>query len=348
MEIGDYTPSERLDASEFWVPPGEVVGADPDETDDYPPEVVTVPMDDILPSTDRAEQLFSGLAPYRQMAEACREQGVDLPQVFWDAMPNSRTAPRLYTGRLSAMQRPINAADNLLNSGAAFNRRHNAVNQPIDIDYLPPDKHVRLLATLLNANIGQPIDDTPAYTIAGRSPDFWNVCPDLERYWHETHDEMAGEGRLSVQIFTHEGQPIALRKGRGLPSGLLLEDVAIGRQGMVYPAGSAVHLVTSRDNDVLYESRLVLPSPGVEVRPASDIISARFSRLTLFAADSRERAVHFTRHPHRACCADISQIRDTAAAAVERAERASVGAHLAANPQLVRRLVSSLDGLFND
>lgn len=192
-------------------------------------------------------------------------------------------------------------------------------NKSLDIRPIDTDIPSQVLAELINVSMGVRQNSKPTLSVR-RSTDYRDdACTDLEDHWNETFDILSsGPGRKPlVQLFVQNGVPVVARKGRGYPTALLLQDIAMGTDSIVYPAGSAVQVATRLDAcTARHNLRVNLEAP--EILPASAIRRMSFLRLTPYLVPTSQRKEHFDGTMDN--CRPISELRTIASAALERSD----------------------------
>ena len=165
----------------------------------------------------------------------------------------------------------------------------------IEVADLIEDTPSMVLAGLVNASQSPKNQGPAGYALRRKTETNYGVCDGVEQAWNKTFDVLAtGDGEPLVQIFTENGEPIVLRKGRGsYATGLTLADVALGKRGIVYPAGSVVQMNVRGQEKLPGTEKLRVSTDAPEVLHASSIQGMSFSRLSAYAVPIEQRAYHF-------------------------------------------------------
>jgi hypothetical protein len=249
-----------------------------------------------------------------QFIKACERQDVQLNEkaiTDLDFRPgNIRwTASDLYN---SPMVDAIEKWAWIAETNDTPNPDYQIANKPIEIDQLPPDPIMRMLAGIANAALCMRV---PAVYPHIKPALAWSTCLDAETYWNDVFDRIAGKHeRPRIELFTEGDTIVALRKAIGRPTGILLRPQRLGRLDYVYPAGSIIQLETRHDREGRYLSWQTRRSAPKRTS-WDDITALNFSRPSIYFTSGVYRRRHFGIHErtnNSPCTKCIHRLAETA------------------------------------
>ncbi|HSW98548.1 MAG TPA: hypothetical protein VLF71_01805 [Candidatus Saccharimonadales bacterium] len=227
-----------------------------------------------------------GLNAFQTFQLECSVQGVPLSHAI-DPTPVLDTEPVDFPhGPSDSMLRGVTRAATLLRQGEPLVRDNSL--RALDLGLFGDDVPMRTLAGMVNGSREAVTAQDSVPSFNGPRPGNLDVCVGAERNWLTVltgAQDIGDPDQPLAEFFTGaDGGVVMARKLWTVPNALTFVGVVIG--GVEYPAGSLLALSTRHHGD----SRAA--PPGYSVRPADEVISAAFLRLSGYALPEGQQAIY--------------------------------------------------------
>jgi len=228
-------------------------------------------------------------ASCREFLDACAAQQVRLHAAIESTFRDPIRAARSSDTYLSQLMAAVGKA-----AWIAETTDEPIADRPVDLERLPPDPTMHMLASIANAALLPRVQPKPFENI--RPWIAQQVCRDTENHWSEIFSRIARKvEKPGIEIFTEGDVIVALRKVKGNANGLLLQPRRLGQLDYIFPSGTILQLETSNEPSPLQKEYIRMPH-GLKCTDWSLVTHLNPSRPSMYAIPREYRATHFGTH----------------------------------------------------